>query len=68
MSTLGLAPVYIGNADLPSVLSAKGALIRHLAEAPAQDQPIDQIVGWNQKKPQPRRPEDQHPYRQKNVV
>ena len=57
-----------GDADLPGVLSAEGALVRHLAEAPAKDQPIDQIVGRDQNQPQPRRAEDQYPYGQKNIV
>ena len=57
-----------GNADLPGMLSTESPLIRHLAEAQSQDQPIDQIVGWNQDQPQPRRTENQNPYGQKNVV
>ena len=51
-----------GNADLPCVLPAEGAFVRHRTKAPIQNKPVDQIVGWDQKQPQPRREEDQHPY------
>ena len=57
-----------GDADLPCVFSAEEAFIRHVAEAPPEHHPVDDVIQRDQPQPKIRWQKNDQPQRKQNII